>query len=113
MQIAGLFCSSLLLTLGAAPLAYGEDAGATPPHSLGIWKAAVPRTAMNGEFENNDPLGVEAGAKIPADCSLNWVDPDDGRRYCFVSGTSLEFFLDRPQYHLTQARAGWRKLTSP
>ena len=113
MQFVALFCTSLLLVLSASPLAQGEDAGAALPHSLGIWKAVVPRTPMKGEFENNDPLGVEAGARIPADCSLNWIDPDDGRLYCFVSGTSLEYFLDRPQFHLQQARAGWRKLTSP
>jgi hypothetical protein len=113
MQFAALFCSALLLALSASPAAHGEDAGTRPQHSLGIWKAAVPPTPMKGEFENNDPLGVEAGARIWADCSLNWIDPDDGRLYCFVSGTSLEYFLDRPQFHVQQARAGWRKLTSP
>jgi hypothetical protein len=113
MQNAAMFCGTLMLVLGASAATYGEDAGAMPKHSLGIWKAAVPRSPMKGEFENNDPLGVEAGARIWADCSLNWVDPDDGRRYCFVSGTSLEYFLDRPQFHMQQARAGWRKLTSP
>jgi hypothetical protein len=76
----------------------------------GIWKAAVPPRAMRGEFENFDPLGVAAGARIAADCSLNWVDPDDGRLYCFASGTSLEFFLDQPQLNIQRARAGWRKL---
>jgi hypothetical protein len=113
MRIPSLICTGLWLALGVSLTVRGEDAGAAPQHSLGIWKAAVPRTPMKGEFENNDPLGVEAGARIWADCSLNWVDPDDGRRYCFVSGTSLEYFLDRPQFHMQQARVGWRKLTSP
>jgi hypothetical protein len=78
--------------------------------SSGIWKAVVPPKPMNGEFDSFDPLGVEAGAKIKADCSLNWINPDDGKRYCFSSGTSLEFFLDRPQAHIERARAGWRKM---
>jgi hypothetical protein len=82
-----------------------------PEHAQGIWKAVVPPKAMKGEFDNMDPLGVAAGARIPADCSLNWVDPDDGKLYCFVSGTSLEFFLDGPKTHLQQARAGWLRLT--
>ena len=76
----------------------------------GIWKAAVPPVAMQGEFDDLDPLGVAAGARIKADCSLNWIDPDDGKRYCFSSGTSLEYFLDAPRANLVRARAGWRKL---
>jgi hypothetical protein len=67
---------------------------------------------MIGEFESLDPLGVAAGARIKADCSLNWVNPDDGKLYCFASGTSLEFFLDQPQTHLERARAGWRRMAA-
>jgi transposase len=76
----------------------------------GIWKAAVPPTQMKGEFDNFDPIGIAAGARIKADCSINWIDPDDGARYCFSSGTSLEFFLDDPQANTARARAGWLKL---
>ena len=68
---------------------------------------------MKGEFDSLDPLGVAAGARIKADCSLNWIDPDDGRRYCFSSGTSLEYFLDNPQATIERARQGWQKLTRP
>ncbi len=60
-----------------------------------------------------DPIGVAAGKRIKADCSLNWIDPDDGRRYCFSSGTSLEFFLDEPHARIERARQGWQKLTAP
>jgi hypothetical protein len=104
--------TGLLVALGALASAQSAETAATPQHSQGIWKAVVPPKAMKGEFDNMDPLGVAAGAKIPADCSLNWIDPDDGKLYCFVSGTSLEFFLDGPKTHLQQARAGWRKLTA-
>jgi hypothetical protein len=76
----------------------------------GIWKAAVPPTQMKGEFDNFDPIGIASGARIKADCSINWIDPDDGARYCFSSGTSLEFFLDNPQASIARARAGWLKL---
>ena len=81
-------------------------------HGDGIWKAAVPRTPMHGEFDSFDPLGVAAGARIKADCSLNWINPDSGKRYCFSSGTSLVYFLDKPQANLERAQAGWSKLTS-
>src|ERR1700678_2509150 len=76
------------------------DASAAPKG--GIWKAVVPLKPMKGEFGNLDPIGVAVGARIPADCSINWVNPDDGARYCFSSGTSLEFFLDDP--HASIAR---------
>jgi hypothetical protein len=103
--------------LAAASLAAALVCGAQAPESSGggrssgIWKAVVPPTPMEGEFDGFDPLGVEAGARIKADCSLNWINPDDGKRYCFSSGTSLEFFLDQPQAHLERARAGWRRMS--
>jgi hypothetical protein len=83
---------------------------AQPPD--GIWKAAVPPRMMKGEFDNLDPLGVAAGAQIKADCSLNWVDPDDGKLYCFSSGTSLEYFLDKPRANLERARRNWQQMSA-
>jgi hypothetical protein len=97
-----------LLATAAVSRAEAPDAGAAP--AGGIWKSAVPPKSMKGEFDSLDPLGVAAGARIKADCSLNWIDPDDGKRYCFSSGTSLEFFLDEPQANLERARQGWLKL---
>src|ERR1700722_16959249 len=77
----------------------------------GIWKGVVPAAgSMKGEFENNDPIGLYAGVKIKADCSLNWTNPDDHKLYCFSSATSLVFFLDAPAHYLESARASWRKL---
>jgi hypothetical protein len=78
----------------------------------GIWKAAVPAKPMQSEFDGFDPLGIAAGAKIKADCSLNWIDPDDDKRYCFSSGTSLEYFLDQPRTNIERARRSWRKMTA-
>jgi hypothetical protein len=76
----------------------------------GIWKAAVPPKTMKGEFDNFDPLGVAAGVRIKADCSLNWTDPDDGALYCFSSGTSLQYFLDEPHANIKRARRKWLAL---
>ncbi len=103
------FAGVLALTCGPA-----HPQSATPgvAHSGGIWKAAVPPKTMAGEFDSFDPLGVAAGARIKADCSLNWIDPDEGKLYCFSSGTSLEFFLDQPRASIERARQGWRKLTA-
>jgi hypothetical protein len=102
------FALATLLIAAGFTQAEAPAAGAAP--AGGIWKAAVPPQSMKGEFDSFDPLGVAAGARIKADCSLNWIDPDDGKRYRFSSGTSLEFFLDEPQANLERARQGWLKL---
>ena len=106
-----LLCA-LLAAAASAGAAQAESAGAPAGRSGGIWKAAVPPKPMKGEFDSLDPLGVAAGARIKADCSLNWVNPDDGKLYCFASGTSLEFFLEEPQTQLERAWAAWRKMTA-
>ncbi|HEX5462176.1 MAG TPA: hypothetical protein VFX20_19580 [Steroidobacteraceae bacterium] len=76
----------------------------------GIWKSAVPAVKMKGMFQNHDPIGLVAGKLIPADCSLNWTDPDTHGLYCFSSATSLVYFLDSPQTYLAQAEKNWRVL---
>jgi hypothetical protein len=106
---------ALLMAMGLAAMSgicHAQSAKPVSGGSGGIWKAAVPLKPMRGEFDNYDPLGVAAGARIKADCSLNWINPDDGRRYCFSSGTSLEFFLDQPQVNLERARRSWRRMTA-
>ena len=97
--------------IGLCSMLHAQPESAGAARGEGIWKAAVPPKAMTGEFDSLDPLGVAVGAKIKADCSLNWIDPDDGKLYCFSSGTSLEFFLDRPHANLVRAHAGWQKMT--
>jgi hypothetical protein len=92
-----------------AAVRHGADA--TDPDHAGIWKAAIPPSGtMHGEFENNDPIGLSAGVKIKADCSINWVDPDSRRRYCFSTATSLVVFLDVPHAYLARARTNWDKI---
>jgi hypothetical protein len=108
-QFLALFAAVSVTALGVA---HGQPPNAGAGHSGGIWKAAVPPKPMKGEFDDFDPLGIAAGARIKADCSLNWINPDDGKLYCFSSGTSLVYFLDKPQANLQRARAGWRKLTA-
>jgi hypothetical protein len=105
----------MLFAMSAATVlvAHAQVPNASAARAEGIWKAAVPAKPMQGEFDGFDPLGVAAGARIKADCSLNWINPDDGKRYCFSSGTSLVYFLDRPQANIERARQAWRKLTAP
>jgi hypothetical protein len=85
----------------------GHDASARDPDHAGIWKAVTPPGSMHGEFKGDDPLGLAAGVRIPADCSINWVDPDSGKTYCFSSATSLVVFLEAPQSYLRRASQYW------
>jgi hypothetical protein len=77
----------------------------------GIWKWVVPPVKMAGGFDDHDPIGLIAGKLIPADCSLNWTDPDSHKLYCFTSATSLMYFLDAPQTNLAEAERNYRELT--
>ena len=95
-----------------ATAASHHGAGSSDAARAGIWKAVSPVSgSMHGEFDSNDPLGLAAGAKIPADCSLNWIDPDFGKLYCFSSATSLVYFLDSPRAFLARARKNWAQLS--
>ncbi len=101
-------------TAGVVAAAQAHDVASTDPARAGIWKAAIPPSgSMRGEFDSNDPIGVMAGARIWADCSINWTDPDDRRLYCFSSATSLVYFLEAPQAYLRRARARWPTLAHP
>jgi hypothetical protein len=79
----------------------------------GRWKWVVPPVKMKGGFDDHDPIGLAAGELIPADCSINWIDPDTHKLYCFTSATSLVYFLDAPHANLARAEKGWRALKGP
>lgn len=88
-----------------------HGARAADPEHAGIWKAAIPPSGtMHGEFENNDPIGLSAGVMIKADCSINWVDPDSRKRYCFSTATSLVVFLDMAHAYLARATKNWDRI---
>jgi hypothetical protein len=94
----------------AAAVQHGARAG--DAGHAGIWKAATPpEGSMHGEFDGNDPIGLAVGSRIPADCSINWKDPDFGKVYCFSSATSLVYFLDSPRKFLAKAQKNWTDLS--
>ena len=76
----------------------------------GIWKWVVPPKKMNGAYENHDPIGVAVGKLIPADCEINYTDPDTHRLFCFTSATSMVYFLNEPKGNTARADKGWRAL---
>ncbi len=106
-----MFVCALALSAATSGLCAPPGA-ADGRHGEGIWKAVVPPKSMKGEFDSFDPVGVAAGARIKADCSLNWINPDDGKLYCFSSGTSLVYFLDRPHANIDRARRSWIRLSA-
>ncbi len=117
IALALLFCSALGAAAQtpehAGPASKDAPLGRVSPTeagATGIWKAVVPPVKMNGAFDDHDPIGLAAGKAIPADCSLNWTDPDSGRLYCFSSATSLVYFLNAPQAYIARATKGWREL---
>jgi hypothetical protein len=109
--------AGLSLCAAAAPSSGGDafasaieqhDGLARDPDHAGIWKAAIPAAgSMHGEFDGNDPIGLSAGVRIKADCSINWTDPDSHKLYCFSSATSLVVFLDAPHAYLARAQQNW------
>jgi hypothetical protein len=76
----------------------------------GIWKWVVPPVRMKGAYDDHDPIGVAAGKLIPADCSINWTDPDTHQLFCFTSATSMVYFLDAPKGNTARADKNWRAL---
>jgi hypothetical protein len=101
------FCS--VTTRAGQPAA--QDNPATRHDGIGIWKYYVPHD-VKGELDSYDPIGLIAGALIKADCSINWRD-QDGKLYCFASGTSLVYFQSWPQTYIRRACEALDRLTQP
>lgn len=77
---------------------------------VGTWKWVVPPVKMKGAYNDHDPIGVAVGKLIPADCSINWTDPDTHKLFCFTSATSMVYFLNAPKANTARADKGWRAL---
>lgn len=103
-----MLVTALLLT-PAVTLAAGPEALAAKRDD-GIWKSATPPAGMRGEFDNHDPIGLAARVRIKVDCSLNWIDPDDHKLYCFNSATAVEYFRRWPKANIRRARDAWEAM---
>jgi hypothetical protein len=107
---ATALCTALLMMVPAGAHSSDGPEALAAKRDDGIWKAARPKNAMKGEFDNHDPIGLAAGAAIKVDCSLNWVDPDDHKLYCFNSATSVEYFRRWPKANVRRAKASWEAM---
>ncbi len=112
MFVCAIFAAQAFAQSPTQPGATPQDprAAASEAAGTGIWKAVVPPVKMKGAFDDNDPIGLAAGNMIPADCSINWTDPDTHKLYCFSSATSLVYFLNAPKANTARATKGWLEL---
>jgi hypothetical protein len=84
-------------------------AGQQPGRSWGMWDIGRPHPLQGkGAFDDHDPIGVAAGKLIPSDCSVNWIDPDTHKVFCFGSQASLVYFLAAPKRNEARAEKAWR-----
>lgn len=104
------FVLAVCLVFGIGAPSFAKD---DPAQREGIWKSATPATKMKGEFANHDPIGLATGVAIKTDCSINWIDPDSHRRYCFNSATSLVYFERWPKRYIARAQKNWGTLQPP
>ncbi len=82
-----------------------------PGRSWGMWDMGRPHPLQGtGAFDDHDPIGVAAGKLIPSDCSVNWIDPDTRKVFCFGSQASLVYFLAAPKRNEARAEKAWRTL---
>jgi hypothetical protein len=95
-----IWCEIALCTVASATTL---GAVAAEPPTNGVWKYEVPPTPVSGEFNNEDPVGLAAGAHLATDCSIN-LRADDAKVYCFTTQTSMQFFEGSPQTYLSAAR---------
>jgi hypothetical protein len=83
--------AALLLATLSAPLLAGNKDGA--------------------EFDGSCAWGLaEYGAIVPTDCSVNWIDPNTHKTYCFSSEKSKKLFLENPDQNEQRAAEKGRKL---
>ena len=86
-------------------------AEAQPGRSWGMWDIGRPHPLKGkGTFGDHDPIGIAAGKLIPTDCSVNWIDPNSHRIFCFGSQASLVYFLAAPKSNEARAERRWREL---
>lgn len=58
----------------------------------------------DGEFDDSCAMGLADGQKVQTDCKVHWIDPDDGKVYCFSSENSKAAFLKDPKGNIARAK---------
>jgi hypothetical protein len=63
--------------------------------------------AADPEFEGNCAMSVSLGARLPTDCSVVWISPED-KLYCFSSEQAKAAFMRDPVTNEQRAQSFWR-----
>jgi hypothetical protein len=71
---------------------------------------ALPAAALmadDPEFGGHCAMSVSAGARLPTDCSVVWISPED-KLYCFSSEQAKAAFMRDPRTNEQRAQANWK-----
>jgi len=60
--------------------------------------------ASESEFGESCAMGLADGQTVKTDCTVHWIDPDDGKVYCFSSENSKAAFLKDPKANIARAK---------
>jgi hypothetical protein len=63
--------------------------------------------AADPEFEGHCAMSVSVGARLPTDCSVVWISPED-KLYCFSSEQAKSAFMRDPRSNEQRAQANWK-----
>jgi hypothetical protein len=74
---------------------------------LALSLAAAAAVAADPEFEGHCAMSVSAGARLPTDCSVVWISPED-KLYCFSSEQAKAAFMRDPRTNEQRAQANWK-----
>ena len=58
----------------------------------------------HGEFDDSCAMGLADGQSVKTDCTVHWIDDDDGKVYCFSSENSKAAFLKDPKGNIARAK---------
>jgi hypothetical protein len=69
--------------------------------------SAATAVAADPEFEGHCAMSVSVGARLPTDCSVVWISPED-KLYCFSSEQAKAAFMRDPVTNEQRAQANWK-----
>jgi hypothetical protein len=74
---------------------------------LALSFGAASALAGGPEFDGNCAMSVSMGARLPTDCSVVWISPED-RLYCFSSEQAKAAFMRDPVSNEQRAQSNWK-----
>lgn len=69
--------------------------------------SAAAAVSADPEFEGHCAMSVSVGTRLPTDCSVVWISPED-KLYCFSSEQAKAAFMRDPRTNEQRAQANWK-----